>query len=639
MRVKPGFFSVFLLALITLCAGAYFMLFSTAARAQHQDHFTPISVVLNEEQLHFDVEPRLEDDQVYLPLRKVFETMGYLIQWDDELRRITIHGRERVMVLYPESELYSINGTVKRMEQLIFVEDGRSLVNLDFLQELALADEVKWDEEEAFLQVTYTRGEIPADELLENELEDRYANFIEVRLQEEVIEQGDVFQVHVGAPFIPDIHTYEIRFSYDPELIQVQDLKNPAHRSMDEHSLQEIDDEEGQAVYTQSLLGYKEEIAARKDLVLLEGKALQAGKVPFDQEALKVVLLDNRGREIPVSKEEVSLEILPQEDQVITEGEEEPDPDPGPEEAEPEKLEGERPHYYYEDIDVEVDTHGIMLGDSESSLIELKGEPDRQEPTIYGYRWLIYRRTGSYLAVGIKGGEVVSLYAYGDQWSFGDLEKDVELDVLESQFNTADTLLLEKLSANFRLNLPALKYEKTLLTFYIDEPGGNNIVALRLEDLDVARTRIAEFYLTRSAQGDRGREDAEQIQQAEQAEERILFDLANYERLRRGLPELNWHESAALAAREHSREMYRHNYFSHTSPVTGAGPSNRLDEQGVNFQLMGENIARGQADVIEAHHGLMNSRTHREAILEPDFLSLGVGTYGECYTQKFVTEF
>ena len=60
-----------------------------------------------------------------------------------------------------------------------------------------------------------------------------------------------------------------------------------------------------------------------------------------------------------------------------------------------------------------------------------------------------------------------------------------------------------------------------------------------------------------------------------------------------------------LRCAEHSREMYIHNYFDHFHPLRG-GPY-RLDRRGVNFIPAAENIARGQFDGVEVHHGLMNS--------------------------------
>ena len=310
-----------------------------------------------------------------------------------------------------------------------------------------------------------------------------------------------------------------------------------------------------------------------------------------------------------------------------------------PLEVRPEHSLVNRYGHYYEDIEAVIETYGVQLGDHEDSVRSLLGRPSWEKATIYGYRWLAFPDADRYLALGIQDDRVVVIYVAGDQWQLGPINETSTRGALENRFELTQTFLIKKLHSYFRLSLPVVTYEHTMITFYPDHLNGNRIAAVRLEDRSVAENRFAEFYLARSRQGSRDRVPVEQARQAEAADERLLFDLANYERSRRGISPLSWHPAAARAALNHSREMYFHDYFSHVSKVTGKGPSARLDEQGVNFRSMGENIARGQMDAIEAHHGLMNSPYHRPAILNHQYRSLGVGVFGECYTQKFVTEF
>ena len=305
----------------------------------------------------------------------------------------------------------------------------------------------------------------------------------------------------------------------------------------------------------------------------------------------------------------------------------------------PEMLPQEHHAYNYEDIEVTIETYGIQLGDHEDWVRNLLGSPSWEKDTLYGYRWLTYPGSERYLAVGLQDGSVVSIYAAGDQWQFGSVNETTTLEALENRFELTKSVLIKKINSYFKPGLPIIAYNNTLITFYPDHLGDNVIAAVRLEDKNVAENRFAEFYLTRSREGKRDRVPVEKARQAEEADERILFDLANYERSRRGISQLTWHPAAARAALSHSREMFIHDYFSHVSKITGKGPSARLDEQNVNFRSMGENIARGQMDAIEAHHGLMNSANHRPTILNRQYRSLGVGVFGDCYTQKFVTEF
>ena len=262
------------------------------------------------EEQSFELEPRIVDGQALIPLRKVFETMGYRVEWEGQMRRITILGQEYLVVLYLDSELYSINGAVKRMEQRLVVENGSSLVSLDFFQELAVADNIIWDHQQIKLTIYYSKGEPALNGWLDNDQEGRYANFIEVRLPSgEQVEIGQTFDIHVGAPFIPGIHTYEVRLFYDPERLLVLDILNPDFRSGQDYYKKTVNNNEGQVSYAQAVLGYRTGIPSRRILLTIRAEALKQGKVPLLENTLSVVILDNEARKIPISQEEVTLFI------------------------------------------------------------------------------------------------------------------------------------------------------------------------------------------------------------------------------------------------------------------------------------------------------------------------------------------
>ena len=292
----------------------------------------------------------------------------------------------------------------------------------------------------------------------------------------------------------------------------------------------------------------------------------------------------------------------------------------------------------YSDLELSIETYGVALGDAEEKVLQELGEPDRVDPTIYGYNWWVYNQDPlHYLLVGIKGGRVVSVYTCGLEWRFGAVKPGTGLPELKEHFSTADGLYVEETRTIYKLHLPTLIYKRIMITFYYDSLDNNKITAIRLEDRALAEDMYELFFQCRSAQGEGGAYDPRGMREAEMTDERQIFDLANVERIRRGLPALSHNELAAQVAREYSREMFMHNYFDHVSPVTGKTLDQRLDDYGIDFRLAAENIARGQLDGIEVHHGLMNSSRHRDNILNRDLKSLGVGVYRECYTQNFIT--
>ncbi len=304
---------VFCVVLLLLAVGLL-PHFSAPARTVDSEEMPQVKIdlYLNGRKLHFEVEPRLREGEVYIPLRGLFEAMGYVVEWQEERRMITIYGQEGIVILYLDSELYAISGSVKRLQGLLFVERGRTLVHLDFLRSLAVADQVDWHPEEQTLEILAARGETVLQEKPVAELQE-YANFIEVQLSGgEQVEVGDSFALHVGAPFIPGIHTFEVRLHFDPSLLQVKDIYSPSFQAGEDFFRKDINNNEGRASYTQSLLGFRDSIPSRKDLVVVRAETLQAGVFPIEQETLEVVLLDNEARNIPISKEEVTLLIGPQ---------------------------------------------------------------------------------------------------------------------------------------------------------------------------------------------------------------------------------------------------------------------------------------------------------------------------------------
>jgi len=128
----------------------------------------------------------------------------------------------------------------------------------------------------------------------------------------------------------------------------------------------------------------------------------------------------------------------------------------------------------------------------------------------------------------------------------------------------------------------------------------------------------------------------------EQAEfERRVFELTNIERVNHGVPPLIWDYGLADAARDHSDDMARHNYISHTGS-DGSDVGERLDRAGISHRGWSENLTGGTTTPEITVAGLMGSPGHRANILNPETTHLGVGLnhtpdsfYRFHVTQKF----
>ena len=122
-----------------------------------------------------------------------------------------------------------------------------------------------------------------------------------------------------------------------------------------------------------------------------------------------------------------------------------------------------------------------------------------------------------------------------------------------------------------------------------------------------------------------------------QAEEQML-QKTNDERIKMGLKPLIMDPTIQVVARAHSQDMFEHGYFSHNT-LDNKTLFDRLVTGQIIFNTAAENIAFGP-NIDLAHLGLMNSDTHRQNILSPDFSKVGIGImkgdgYGVMITEDF----
>jgi uncharacterized protein YkwD len=111
--------------------------------------------------------------------------------------------------------------------------------------------------------------------------------------------------------------------------------------------------------------------------------------------------------------------------------------------------------------------------------------------------------------------------------------------------------------------------------------------------------------------------------------EQALFNDTNRRRASQGLPALVPNQSLVGIARIRSQDMAVHNYFSHTSPITGDTAFSLMDRYGITYGWAGENLAKNNYPLDQceqvADDALWNSPPHRENILNTHYTQAGVG--------------
>ena len=100
---------------------------------------------------------------------------------------------------------------------------------------------------------------------------------------------------------------------------------------------------------------------------------------------------------------------------------------------------------------------------------------------------------------------------------------------------------------------------------------------------------------------------------AESRTSAIIF--INNERTSRGLPGISWADDLAQKAQA---------WADHLAAVGQLGHSVLTDGVAPGWTVIGENVGVG-GDIAAVHEGFMNSPRHRDAILNGQYRSVGVG--------------
>ncbi|MFI6792825.1 CAP domain-containing protein [Nonomuraea sp. NPDC050383] len=137
--------------------------------------------------------------------------------------------------------------------------------------------------------------------------------------------------------------------------------------------------------------------------------------------------------------------------------------------------------------------------------------------------------------------------------------------------------------------------------------------------------------------GDPTRVLGEEVLQLSPAMAAKVVSLTNSARLKRGCGPLRVDARLTRSARAHSMEMAKYGRLVHESP-DGGSPWDRMERTGYRAGAA-ENIGRGYASPEEAVQGWLDSRDHRQNILNCRIRAIGVGVVsgagGPWWTQDF----
>ncbi|MGM0750925.1 MAG: CAP domain-containing protein [Bacillota bacterium] len=273
--------------------------------------------------------------------------------------------------------------------------------------------------------------------------------------------------------------------------------------------------------------------------------------------------------------------------------------------------------------------YNIEMGDSKESVEQELGEAKRQSTNEYGVSWYAYHENyRNFLMVSYDEKEMVNgLYTNQALLSSSSgIEMGVSKEVVQNELgepltNIRKGLTLYQLQNNGEQEV--YQVDGSFVTVFYDKHENDTVTAIQIinESLEANKKN---FYTEASTELKEGFEFQ-------------LFDLTNASRVEKGFNVLTWDDQVRDTARKHSLDMAEQDYFSHTN-LEGESPFDRMEEDQVAFRTAGENLAYGQLSSIFAHEGLMNSKGHRENILQPHYEHLGVGVAFNEKEQPYFTE-
>ncbi len=262
--------------------------------------------------------------------------------------------------------------------------------------------------------------------------------------------------------------------------------------------------------------------------------------------------------------------------------------------------------------DESISVHGtwISLGESEESILNKLGNPNRLYKSELDFDYYVYNNDYSKLLyVAINDNKVVGFYTDSIDFNYLGITSDCSLDDVNQSLATDYKM-------SYILTHPSDTY--TLYVF-MDEMETQKVTGIFLLLNDFQENKFTNDLL----------KDVELM----------VYDLTNSIRKRNGLPILSWSSTASKAARKHSKDMANNKYFNHYD-LYNKNPGDRLKEEGIYYQSIGENIIAGYGTAIISSHARFNSLDHRENILNKDYNNLGVGfTYSEDSVYKsYITQ-
>ena len=297
-----------------------------------------------------------------------------------------------------------------------------------------------------------------------------------------------------------------------------------------------------------------------------------------------------------------------------------------------------------ESLDIDRPATGIStyIGESSDKWVERYGEPERIEPSAFGYDWWIYNASYAHFTmIGVKEGEIVQVYTAGAAADAAPYKIGQSLDDLY-RFTIIENEVTIKYETNtYTFNIAAEDLDKRLLVkfdglyaqLYIDSID-RSLEAVRFMDAETL-IRHQPYDMMYSGELLPIQTPSSTLQQSiNDGNAKQIVDLVNVYRLHHQTKPLAVNPVANKVAEANSEDMAKQNFSSEEMEIKDLHA--RLQEADIVFKQAAVNTATRYYDAAETVHGWTNSDSHRKTLLSQQYNQTGVGVFGKYYTQTFL---
>ncbi|WP_404452482.1 CAP domain-containing protein [Virgibacillus necropolis] len=284
------------------------------------------------------------------------------------------------------------------------------------------------------------------------------------------------------------------------------------------------------------------------------------------------------------------------------------------------------------------------IGENTDELTKSLGEPIRKDLSAYGYEWWVYTdQTKTHIQFGVLDHKITTVYATGKDLSTEPIHVGQTYQDVNKQFSFKNEVTFYQGVSSYTFKLddkememrPLVKLaDNVFLQCYFDTVT-SKLSAIRVLTGDVLLKQRPYAIEYRGSLPEEPNLTDEEWNKVEKGMEQQIFSITNVIRNQHDKSKLKWGDSVSEVAFLHSKDMAVNKYFSHYR-LNGDGLKERLAAKEVYYLAAGENIAARYPDAPAAMQGWLNSKGHREALLEKDYTHLGVGVYHFYYTQNFL---